>query len=103
MLLMHVTLIKGHNSNKSIALYILREFKNAPFYMHCLFHMVNLRMFFYHFLSSSTMDHDLLQFRLAHAVYSDLIPTLVFFNNYLLAKVNLIQFENKHFEARCLN
>ena len=25
--------------------YILRDFKNAPFYILCLFHMINLRMF----------------------------------------------------------
>ena len=24
---------------------ILRDFRNAPFYIHCLFNMVNLRMF----------------------------------------------------------
>ena len=26
-------------------MYILRDFRNAPFYIHCLFHMINLRMF----------------------------------------------------------
>ena len=26
------------------ALYILRDFRNAPFYIHCLFHMIDLRM-----------------------------------------------------------
>ena len=25
--------------------FILRDFRNAPFYIHCLFHMINLRMF----------------------------------------------------------
>ena len=24
---------------------ILRDFRNAPFYIHCIFHMVNLRVF----------------------------------------------------------
>ena len=24
---------------------ILRDFRNAPFYIHCLFHIINLRMF----------------------------------------------------------
>ena len=38
---------------------ILRDFKNAPFYIFCLFHMIELRMFLYHFLSSCEMDHDL--------------------------------------------
>ena len=51
------------------------------------------------------MDHDLQLFQFAHAVHSDVKPTLVFFNNCPLTNVNLIQFENKHFEvvARCLN
>ena len=40
-------------------LYILRDFRNAPFYIHCLFNMVNLRIFSLSFLSSCTMDHDL--------------------------------------------
>ena len=41
--------------------YILNEFRNAPFYIHCLFHMDDLSMFpsEYHVLSSYTMDHDL--------------------------------------------
>ena len=45
------------------------------------------------------------EFQLAHAVNSDIIPTLVFFNNCRLTNVNLIQFENKQCEvvARCLN
>ena len=49
------------------------------------------------------MEHDLPGFRLAHAVHSDVEPTLVFFNNCRLTNVNLNQFENKHFEmvARC--
>ena len=51
------------------------------------------------------MDHDLPWFRFAHAVHSDVISTEVFFNNCHLTNVNLIQFENKHFQvvARCLN
>ena len=51
------------------------------------------------------MDHDLPLFRFAHAVHSDEISTLVFFNNCRLTNVNLIQFENKHIKvvARCLN
>ena len=43
------------------------------------------------------MDHDLPLFRVAHAVHSDEISALVFFNNCRLTNVNLIQFENKHF------
>ena len=39
--------------------YLLRDFKNAPFYILCLFHMINLRMFSLSFLSSCKMDHDL--------------------------------------------
>ena len=60
--------------------------------------MVNLRMFSSSFLSSCTIDHDLQEFRFAHAVHSDVIPTL-------MLNVNFIQFENKHFEVvgRCLN
>ena len=38
---------------------ILRDFKNAPFYILCRFHMIDLRMFSYHFLSSCKMDYDL--------------------------------------------
>ena len=39
---------------------ILRDFKNALFYILFLFHMIDLRIFFlYHFLSSCKMDHDL--------------------------------------------
>ena len=51
------------------------------------------------------MDHDLAKFRSSHAVHSDVIPTLVIFNNCGLTNVNYVQFENKHFEvvARCLN
>ena len=51
------------------------------------------------------MDHDLSLFRFAHAVHSDVISTNVFFNNCRLTNVNLIQFENKHFQvvARCLD
>ena len=65
--------------------------------------MVNLRMFSLSFLSSCTMEHDLPGFRLAHAVHSNVKPTLVFFNNCRLTNVNMSQFENKHFEmaARC--
>ena len=83
----------------------LRDFKNAPFYILCLFHMIDLKMFFNHFLSSCKMDRDLPWFRFAHAVHSDVISTQVFFKNCLLTNVNLIQFENKHFKlvARCLN
>ena len=61
--------------NVYIPLNILRDFKNAPFYILCLFHMINLRMFLYHFLSSCKMDHDLPLFRFAHAVHSDAIST----------------------------
>ena len=39
---------------------ILRDFKNAPFYILCLFHMIDFRMFSLPFLSSCKMDHDLL-------------------------------------------
>ena len=44
------------------------------------------------------------EFQLAYAVDSDVIPTLVFFNNCRLTNVKN-QFENKHFEvvARGLN
>ena len=56
-------------------LYILRDFKNAPFYILCLFHMINLMMFSLSFLSSYNMDHDLPLFRFAHAVHSDVIST----------------------------
>ena len=45
------------------------------------------------------MDHDLPGFRFAHAVRSEIIPTLVFFNNCSLTNVNLIQFKKKHFEV----
>ena len=45
------------------------------------------------------MDHDLSLFRFVHAVHSDVIPTLVFFNNCRLKNVNLFEFENKHFEV----
>ena len=45
------------------------------------------------------MDHDLQSFRFAHAVHSDVMPTLVLFNNCRLTNVNLIQFDNKHFEV----
>ena len=54
---------------------ILRDFKNAPFYILCLFHMINLRMYSLSFLSSCKMDHDLPLFRFAHAVHSDVIST----------------------------
>ena len=60
--------------------------------------MVDLGCFLYHFLSYCTMDHDLPLFRFAHAIHSDVIPTLVFFNNCRLTNVNLIKFENKNFE-----
>ena len=51
------------------------------------------------------MDHYLPYFRFAHAVHSDVTPTLVFFNNCLLTNVSLNQFESKHFEqvVKCLN
>ena len=26
---------------------VLRDFRNAPFYIHCLYHMIDLRMFFF--------------------------------------------------------
>ena len=39
--------------------YILKDFRNAPIYIHCLFHMADLRMFPTSFLSVYTMDHDL--------------------------------------------
>ena len=67
----HVLFVGIHES----PLFILRDFKNAPFYILCLFHMINLRMFFYHFLSSCKMAHDLPLFRFAHAVHSDVIST----------------------------
>ena len=70
--------------------HILRDFINASFYIHCLFHMVDLRMFSLSFLSYCTMDHDLPSFRFAHAVHSDVTLTLVFFNNCRLIYVNLI-------------
>ena len=54
---------------------ILRDFKNAPFYILCLFHMINLMMFSLSFLSSRKMDHGLPIFRFAHAVHSDVIST----------------------------
>ena len=54
---------------------ILRDFKNAPFYILCLFHMIHLAMFSLQFLSSCEMDHDLPLFRFAHAVHSDVILT----------------------------
>ena len=38
---------------------ILKDFRNAPFYIHYLFHMANLRMFPLSFLSAYTMDHGL--------------------------------------------
>ena len=65
--------------------------------------MVNLRICSLSILSSCTTEHDLPGFRLAHAVHSDVKPTLVFFNNCRLTNVSLSQFENKHFEmvARC--
>ena len=82
---------------------ILRDFRNAPFYIH--FYMVDSRMFSFFFLSSCTIDHNLLWFWFALAVHSGVIPTLMFFNNCHLTNVNLSQFENKHFEmvARCLS
>ena len=51
------------------------------------------------------MDHYLPQFQFAHAVHSDVTPTLVLFNNCSLKNVSLIHFEIKHFEqvARCPN
>ena len=52
--------------------------------------------FLYHFLSSCKMDHDLPWFRFAQAVHSDVISTLVFFNNCHLTNVNFIQFETRH-------
>ena len=38
---------------------ILRDLKNAPFYILCLFHKIDSRMFSLSFLSSCKMDHDL--------------------------------------------
>ena len=52
-----------------------RDFKNASFYILCLFHMINLMMFSLSVLSSCKMDHDLPLFRFAHAVHSDVIST----------------------------
>ena len=50
------------------------------------------------------MDTDLLQFRFAHAVHSDVTLTLVFFNNCRLANVSLIKFEIKLLaSSKCLN
>ena len=34
---------------------ILKDFRDAPFYIHCLFHMIDLMMF----SLSCKMDHDL--------------------------------------------
>ena len=33
------------NDMSIIVVYILKDFGNAPFYIHCLFHMAGLRMF----------------------------------------------------------
>ena len=49
----------GGQPYPAIGLSILRDFKNAPFYILCLFHMIDLRMFSLLFLSSCKMDHDL--------------------------------------------
>ena len=38
---------------------ILKDFRNAPFDIHCLFHMADLRTFLLSFLSSCTMSHEL--------------------------------------------
>ena len=50
---------------------LLRDFKNAPFYILCLFHMIDLRMFSLSFLCSFKKDHDLPCFRFSYAVHSD--------------------------------
>ena len=39
--------------------HILKDFRNAVFYSHRLFHLADLRRFLYHFLSAYTMDNDL--------------------------------------------
>ena len=39
--------------------YILKVFRNAPFYNHCLFRLADLRMFLLYSLSAYTMDHYL--------------------------------------------
>ena len=55
--------------------YILRDFKNAPFYILCRFHMIDFRMLSLSFLSSCKMGHDLPWFQFAHAVQYDVIST----------------------------
>ena len=85
---------KDRFSRVEILYHTLRDFRNAPFYIQCHFHVVNLRMFSLSLLSSCTMDHDLQYYRLLYAVHYDEIPTLMFFNNCFLTNVNLIQFEN---------
>ena len=60
-------------SFRSYSVTILRDIKNAAFYILCLFPMIDLRMFSLSFLSYCKMDHDLPLFRFAHAVDSDVI------------------------------
>ena len=41
--------------------YILSDFRNAPFYIHCLFHIIDLRMFslsFYPLAKWTIICHD---------------------------------------------
>ena len=45
--------------NESDSVNILTDFRNAPFYIFCLFHMAHLKMFSLPVLSSSEMWHDL--------------------------------------------
>ena len=86
---------------------ILRDYRDVPLNMPCFSTILIQRCFLYNLLSPYKMDHYLPQFRFAHAVHSDVTPTLVLFfiNNCCLTNMSLIQFENKHFEqvARCLN
>ena len=67
--------------NESDSDTILTDFRNAPIYIFCLFHMADLRMFSLPFLSSSAMRHDLPYFRFAHVVHYDVTPALVLFSN----------------------
>ena len=44
---------------KHFIFYILKDFRNSPFYNHCPFYLADLRMFLLSFLSDYTIDHDL--------------------------------------------
>ena len=75
---------------------ILKDFRNAPFYIQCLFHIADLSMFPFTQWSMICDKFYLLICSCCHAVYSDVISTLVFFINFRLTNVSLIQLENKH-------